>query len=157
MFPPACAAPYKAYARLSGLLKKREKSDFNYRPHHSNGHPSTNQSPHWLPSMQTLTPAALAAWLADPARPAPVILDVREAWEISTAHIAGSLSIPLQSLASRHTELNSDAEIVCICHHGLRSARAAMLLETYGFAKLYNLQGGIDAWSQDVDPAVPRY
>ncbi|HKT65257.1 rhodanese-like domain-containing protein [Burkholderia sp. 22313] len=107
--------------------------------------------------MQILTPAMLAQWLGDPARPAPVVLDVREPWEISTAQIAGSVSIPMQQIPARSEELDDEAEIVCVCHHGMRSAQVAMFLESRGFTKLYNLQGGIDAWSRDVDPSVPRY
>ncbi|RQY18212.1 sulfurtransferase [Burkholderia stagnalis] len=107
--------------------------------------------------MQILTPALLAQWLADKTRPAPVVLDVREPWEIATAQIAGSVSIPMQQIPARSEELDDEAEIVCVCHHGMRSARVAMFLESRGFTKLYNLQGGIDAWSRDVDPSVPRY
>jgi rhodanese-related sulfurtransferase len=107
--------------------------------------------------MQILTAPQLAAWLADASRTRPVVLDVREPWEITTAQIAGSTSIPMQQIPARSEELDDDAEIVCVCHHGMRSAQVAMFLESRGFTKLYNLQGGIDAWSRDVDPSVPRY
>ena len=107
--------------------------------------------------MQILTAPALAAWLADSSRHAPLVLDVREPWEIATASIAGSVSIPMQQIPARSEEFDDEAEIVCVCHHGMRSAQVAMFLESRGFTKLYNLQGGIDAWSRDVDPAVPRY
>ena len=107
--------------------------------------------------MQILTPAMLAAWLADSSRAAPVVLDVREPWEIQTAQIPGCVSIPMQQIPARSEELDDEAEIVCVCHHGMRSAQVAMFLESRGFTKLYNLQGGIEAWSRDVDPSVPRY
>ncbi|WDD93221.1 sulfurtransferase [Burkholderia sp. FERM BP-3421] len=107
--------------------------------------------------MQILTARDLAAWLADASRPAPVVLDVREPWEIETARIANSVSIPMQQIPARSEELDDDAEIVCVCHHGMRSAQVAMFLASRGYTKLYNLQGGIDAWSRDVDPSVPRY
>ncbi|WP_179404363.1 rhodanese-like domain-containing protein [Burkholderia guangdongensis] len=107
--------------------------------------------------MQILTAPQLAAWLADASRAKPVVLDVREPWEISTAQIAGSVTIPMQQIPARSEELDDEAEIVCVCHHGMRSAQVAMFLESRGFTKLYNLQGGIDAWSRDVDPSVPRY
>ncbi|CAJ4795071.1 rhodanese domain-containing protein [Burkholderia pseudomallei] len=107
--------------------------------------------------MQILSAPALAEWLRDPARPAPIVLDVREPWEIATAKIDGSVSIPMQQIPARSEELDDEAAIVCVCHHGMRSAQVAMFLESRGFTKLYNLQGGIDAWSRDVDPAVPRY
>jgi rhodanese-related sulfurtransferase len=108
-------------------------------------------------TMQILTARDLAAWLADASRPAPVVLDVREPWEIETARIANSVSIPMQQIPARSEELDDDAEIVCVCHHGMRSAQVAMFLASRGYTKLYNLQGGIDAWSRDVDPSVPRY
>jgi len=107
--------------------------------------------------MQNLTAPALAEWLADTSRPAPILLDVREPWEVATAHIPGCVEIPMRDIPARSEELDDDAQIVCICHHGARSAQVAMFLESRGFTKLYNLQGGIDAWSRDVDPSVPRY
>lgn len=107
--------------------------------------------------MQNLTAPALAQWLADPARPAPVLLDVREPWEIQTASIGGCVSIPMRDIPARSEELEDDAPIVCICHHGARSASVAGFLEARGFTQVFNLQGGIDAWSRQVDPSVPTY
>ncbi|MFX1762757.1 rhodanese-like domain-containing protein [Paraburkholderia sp. A1RI-2L] len=107
--------------------------------------------------MQNLTAPALAEWLADTSRGAPVLLDVREPWEIQTASIAGSVPIPMAQIPARSEELDDEAQIVCICHHGARSAQVAMFLESRGFTKVFNLQGGIDAWSRQVDPKVPTY
>ena len=107
--------------------------------------------------MQNLTAPALAEWLADPSRAAPVVLDVREPWEIATAQIPGSVAIPMREIPARSEELDDDAQIVCLCHHGARSAQVAMFLESRGFTKVFNLQGGIDAWSRQVDPSVPTY
>lgn len=107
--------------------------------------------------MQNLTAPALAEWLADASRPAPVLLDVREPWEVETAHIAGSVSIPMHEIPARSEELDDEAQIVCVCHHGARSANVAMFLESRGFTQVFNLQGGIDAWSRQVDPKVPTY
>ena len=107
--------------------------------------------------MQILTPSMLAEWLRDSARPAPIVLDVREPWEISTAQIAGSVSIPMQQIPARSEELDDEAEIVCVCHHGMRSAQVAMFLESRGHKDVFNLYGGIDAWSRQVDPSVPTY
>lgn len=107
--------------------------------------------------MQNLTPPALAEWLADASRPAPVLLDVREPWEVETASIAGCVSIPMQEIPARSEELDDEAPIVCICHHGARSANVAMFLESRGFTQMFNLQGGIDAWSHLVDASVPKY
>lgn len=107
--------------------------------------------------MQNLTAPALAAWLADSSRPAPVLLDVREPWEVATAQIDGIVHIPMREIPARSEELDDDAEIVCICHHGGRSANVGMFLEARGFKRIYNLLGGIDAWSRQVDPNVPKY
>lgn len=107
--------------------------------------------------MQTIEPSQLAGWLADTTRPAPVLLDVREDWEVQTCQIPQSTHIPLQAIPARLGELNPDTQIVCICHHGMRSARAAMFLEERGFTQLFNLEGGIDAWARQVDPAMPVY
>jgi rhodanese-related sulfurtransferase len=108
--------------------------------------------------MQNLTAPSLAEWLAaGPSRPDPVVLDVREPWEVATAALPGSVHIPLREIPARSGELDPDAEIVCLCHHGARSTQAGMFLESRGFASVHNLQGGIDAWSRQVDPAVPTY
>src|ERR1700730_10142443 len=107
--------------------------------------------------MQNLSAPALAEWLADPARSKPILLDVREPWEVQTAHIAGSTHIPLQQIPARGLELDENADIVCICHHGGRSAQAGMFLESRGYTKVYNLQGGVDAWARQVDGTMPTY
>ena len=75
--------------------------------------------------MQNLPVTDLAEWLADASRAKPILLDVRESWEVQTAQIAGSQHIPLQQIPTRGLELDENAEIVCICHHGARSAQAA--------------------------------
>lgn len=107
--------------------------------------------------MQILSAPDLAEWLADTSRAAPVLLDVREPLEIATAKIEGSVSIPMHEIPARSEELDDEAPIVCVCHHGMRSAQVAMFLESRGFTKVFNLQGGIDAWSRQVDPKVPTY
>ncbi len=86
----------------------------------------------------------------------PLILDVREPWEIATASIAGTVNIPMGDIPSRLAELDSNRELIVMCHHGVRSAQVAMYLARNGFAKVLNLTGGIDDWSE-VDPSVPRY
>jgi rhodanese-related sulfurtransferase len=86
----------------------------------------------------------------------PLILDVREPWEIATASIAGTVNIPMGEIPSRLAELDPDRELIVMCHHGVRSAQVAMYLSRNGFAKVLNLAGGIDDWSE-VDPSVPRY
>jgi len=107
--------------------------------------------------MQNLSAPELAEWLADTSRPAPVLLDVREPREIETAKLANIVAIPMRDIPARSEELDDEAQIVCICHHGARSAQVGMFLESRGFTQVFNLFGGIDAWSRQVDPAVPTY
>lgn len=107
--------------------------------------------------MQHITAPELAAWLADPSRPRPVLLDVRENWEFETCHLDGALLIPMNTIPARIDDLDEDAAIVCICHHGARSMQVAAFLERHGFAHLSNLTGGVHAWALQVDPAMPTY
>ena len=86
-----------------------------------------------------------------------VLLDVREPWEHSLAKIEGSTLIPLGTLPQSMDRLDKGAEIVAYCHHGMRSADATQFLLQQGFPSVKNLVGGIDAWSVQVDQAVPRY
>ena len=65
--------------------------------------------------------------------------------------------VPMGELAGRLGELDPAQPVVCVCHHGARSAQVVAFLERLGFESVYNLAGGIDAWSQDVDPKVARY
>lgn len=85
------------------------------------------------------------------------ILDVREPWEVAIAHIPGSRNIPLNEIPLRLKELDAQSDIVVMCKVGGRSRRAADFLVAQGFRKVSNLSGGIDAWSNDVDPTLPRY
>jgi len=84
------------------------------------------------------------------------LLDVREPYEYKVANLSGHL-IPLGQLADRVHELDPEREIVVYCHHGNRSAFAVQFLKNQGFESVVNLAGGIDAWSQEVDPSLPRY
>jgi adenylyltransferase/sulfurtransferase len=85
------------------------------------------------------------------------LVDVREPHEAAIARIPGAVLIPLRTLPDRVAELDRGREIVLYCHHGQRSQRALEFLRRSGFERLKNLRGGIDAWSREVDPAVPRY
>jgi rhodanese-related sulfurtransferase len=104
-----------------------------------------------------IPPQELAARLAGD-RP-PHLLDVREPGEHAYAALPGSQLIPLGELADRIEELEPwrDQDVVVYCHHGIRSAHAIALLRQFGFTRLTNLTGGIDRWSLEVDPTVPRY
>lgn len=107
--------------------------------------------------MHYLTAPQLADWLADPAREKPLLLDVREPWEFQTCHIEGATLIPMNAIPARHYELDRDAPVVCICHHGARSMQVAAFLERNGFTQVTNLTGGVHAWAQQVDSTMPTY
>lgn len=106
--------------------------------------------------VRQLTPRQLQERLAAGGAP-PVILDVRQPWEAQICALPGSTLIPMNDVPHRLEELSKDAEIVVLCHHGVRSQRVAYYLQTVGFEKLYNLSGGIDAWSKEVDPTMAKY
>jgi adenylyltransferase/sulfurtransferase len=90
---------------------------------------------------------------------APLLIDVREPWELETARIEGARAIPLGELEKSLPDLTPERErpLVVLCHHGSRSRRACETLLEHGFKRVENLSGGIDAWSVQVDPSVPRY
>jgi rhodanese-related sulfurtransferase len=86
-----------------------------------------------------------------------VLVDVREEWEYNLAKIEGAILIPLGALPQSLDKLDPNAEIVAHCHHGMRSADAVNFLHQQGYKNVKNLLGGIDAWSVQIDPSVPRY
>src|SRR5205809_2196781 len=85
------------------------------------------------------------------------IVDVREEFEYDIARIEGSKLIPLGELPERLDELQKDEEIILLCKSGTRSAHAAQLLRAAGFARAYSLEGGVDAWADQIDPAMQKY
>lgn len=86
------------------------------------------------------------------------LIDVRQPWENQLAHLPGSTLIPLNELPQRCREITRDTNpLVIYCHHGVRSLSAAHYLERLGYTNIQSLAGGIDAWSCEVDPTVPRY
>ena len=85
------------------------------------------------------------------------LLDVREQDELATASIAGAKTIPMGEIPARAAEIPRDVPLVVMCHHGGRSARVVQFLEANGYTNAVNLDGGIDAWSVEIDPSVPRY
>jgi molybdopterin/thiamine biosynthesis adenylyltransferase/rhodanese-related sulfurtransferase len=85
------------------------------------------------------------------------LIDVREPFEFEIAKIAGAKLIPLGEIGERADELQREQPIVVHCHSGRRSAQAVRLLTQRGFTNVYNLEGGIDAWSDFIDPSVPKY
>jgi rhodanese-related sulfurtransferase len=106
------------------------------------------------PDHESITPSELKERLDAGDR--PELLDVREPWEFELARIEGSKLIPMGELSERVSELDPAGETVVICHHGNRSAYVSRALTQAGFAKVLNLEGGLDAYA-DVDASVPRY
>jgi rhodanese-related sulfurtransferase len=87
----------------------------------------------------------------------PMLLDVREPWEFDICHIAGSSNLPMGQIAQRMDELPQSAEIIVICHHGVRSRQVIGFLQGQIDASLINLDGGVDAWAREVDRDMPLY
>ncbi len=86
------------------------------------------------------------------------LIDVREPWEFATARIEGGLLMPMGEVPARaHHELDPEERVVVVCHHGIRSMNVTAWLRNQGFEQAQSLRGGIDAWSVEVDPLVPRY
>jgi len=109
--------------------------------------------------MQQLYPAQIAEWASQQAQ-RPILLDVREGWEVQTASAKPEaldlLHMPMQSIPARLDELDKTRPIACLCHHGSRSMQVASFLMQHGF-EVVNVAGGIHAWSAQVDPSIPVY
>jgi len=112
--------------------------------------------------MQQVSVTQVAALLASfDAGVQPIVLDVREPWEIATASLsidaAPTVCIPMNEIPDRLGELPAGQPVLCLCHHGMRSLQVAAFLEHQGFIEVYNIAGGIDAWAVEIDPKVARY
>lgn len=102
-----------------------------------------------------ITPQELRAWTqrGDDYR----LIDVRQPEECRIAALAGALNVPMGEIPGRLAEIPNDKPVVVVCHYGERSARVAGFLAARGFERVYNLEGGIDAYAVEVDPSIPRY
>jgi rhodanese-related sulfurtransferase len=113
--------------------------------------------------IQQIKPADVANWAAQAtaAGHRPVVLDVREPWELQTASIQANgfelVGMPMASVPARLAELDASAAIACLCHHGGRSQQVALFLAHKGLTPVANIAGGIHAWATDVDTSIPRY
>jgi rhodanese-related sulfurtransferase len=86
-----------------------------------------------------------------------LLVDVREPWEFETCRIEGATLIPMGSIPANLQALDIDDDVVCYCHHGVRSLDVVVWLRGQGVAGAKSLAGGIDRWSLEIDPQVPRY
>ncbi|SEL17519.1 Rhodanese-related sulfurtransferase [Roseateles sp. YR242] len=109
--------------------------------------------------MQELNVQELQAWARQV--PAPLLLDVREPWEVALARIdvpgLAWAHVAMGDIPSQLQTLDPKQPIAVYCHHGVRSLQVVAFLSRQGFDVVYNLAGGIDAWSREIDPSVPRY
>ncbi len=113
--------------------------------------------------IEHIHPGDLQEWIAQAATHGrPLVLDVREAYELQQASLPPDAAydlvhIPMGVIPPRLGELDASPPLACLCHHGTRSMHVAQFLERQGFAHVANITGGINAWSMQVDPRVPRY
>lgn len=112
--------------------------------------------------IEHIHPGDLPAWLDKvKAYGQPLVLDVREPYELERASIKADgfelVHIPMGVIPPRLAELDPSRPVACMCHHGGRSMQVASFLASRGFAHVANISGGINAWSMQVDPSVPRY
>lgn len=115
--------------------------------------------------MESIHPAQIDQWIAHARAESPdaqpIVLDVREPWELQTASVKPEgfalVAMPMRSVPARYLELDRSQPIACLCHHGARSAQVAHFLANHGFEQVVNIHGGINAWSAQLDPSVPLY
>ena len=86
-----------------------------------------------------------------------MLVDVREPWEFELCRIVGAKLIPMGNIPANLQALDTDDEVICYCHHGMRSLDVAAWLRGQGVTRARSLAGGIDRWSTEIDPSVPRY
>ena len=104
--------------------------------------------------IQDLTPKEFRDCLVDDE---VTLVDVREKWEFDICQIKGAILIPMGEITENYVNLNKNKKIALYCHSGIRSMHVADFLLSKGFQSLANLQGGIDAWAQEIDTTVERY
>jgi adenylyltransferase/sulfurtransferase len=156
---PACGtrtlrelADYEAFCGMPAAERSRT---FDAPAGTSSSSQESQPVSHPPDAIYEMPPAELRARLDAP--DPPEILDVREPWEYQIASIAGARLVPLNTLPAALSAIDPTREYVVQCHHGTRSRMAAEFLRERGVRRVSNLRGGIDAWSDEVDPSVPRY
>jgi rhodanese-related sulfurtransferase len=120
-----------------------------------------------MTNITKITVQELQNWLQDKTKAQPVVLDVRESWELETASLKQTTDltvelkhIPMRQIPSMIGELKevlADTPVVCMCHHGGRSLQTASFLEHNGFNHIFNVTGGIHAWATEIDSTIATY
>jgi rhodanese-related sulfurtransferase len=110
-----------------------------------------------MPHVPELSPAEFRDRWPESERGSVVLLDVREPAELMVARVREAIHIPMRDVPMRLGELDASKPLVVMCHTGMRSRRVAEYLASSGFDEVYNLAGGIDAWSREIDADVPSY
>ena len=105
--------------------------------------------------IREVTPTEYLASFAE--RPATLLVDVREPWELDIARLPGAVHVPMGEIPTRLAELDRSRDLVILCRSGARSLTVARFLEGQGYTSVANLSGGILAWARDVDPALATY
>lgn len=120
--------------------------------------PACNLLPDASESME-VSPEAVAAWVSTPLEKRPLLIDCREADEVMICRIEGNEWIPLREIPHRLESIReaSSRGLVVYCHHGMRSLHAVEFLRSHGVLNAFSMRGGIDLWSQSIDPSVSRY
>ena len=86
-----------------------------------------------------------------------LLVDVREPWEFEVCRIEGAKLMPMRTIPANLQALDGDEDVICYCHHGQRSLDVAAWLRAQGVESAQSLAGGIERWSREIDPTVPRY
>ena len=86
-----------------------------------------------------------------------ILIDVREKWEYDIVHLEGSILMPVSNFQNLYTRLKKKDNIVVYCHHGIRSMNVCEFLANKGFNNLYDLDGGIEVYADEIDPAMTKY
>lgn len=110
--------------------------------------------------MRDFPPAEISvaeAWARRRAEEDILFLDVREAYELAVCHLEPDVVVPMSELGERWSAVPTDCPVIVYCHHGMRSLTAVHFLRKKGLEKVQSLAGGIEAWSLEIDPGVPRY
>lgn len=105
--------------------------------------------------MRDISVEQLAQWRASGRN--FILLDVREPFEVAAASLPDALLIPMREIPARLDELDPQADIAVLCHHGGRSEHVARFLHARGFERAHNIEGGIEAYALRVDKSIPRY